>query len=311
LRTIRFLKELPAHHWLLSYQRHLSAQDLSPATIRGYLYDVNHFRLWMLETLQQELPLRAISKMDVASYRHYMLQIKQMRAAAINRQLQALKNFFRWAFSEGFVKEHPTEDVRFVRKTQRMKPWALKDKEVYALLREAGKSSHGLSKRNLAIIQVLVQTGLRASELVSLKRGDLEINERSGAVRIRGGKGLKERQIPLNASVRRALKDHLEDETGNPDDVVFQSRRNQPLSVRSLQHTVQALVHKAKIERIAASAHTLRHTFASNFLKNNPGKLVELATLMGHDSLDTTAVYTRPSIASLANDVERLPSNAF
>ena len=61
----------------------------------------------------------------------------------------------------------------------------------------------------------------------------------------------------------------------------------------------------AHIERVPVSAHTLRHTFALNFLRANPGKLVELASLLGHDSLDTTALYTRPSQDDLDADLER------
>ena len=59
------------------------------------------------------------------------------------------------------------------------------------------------------------------------------------------------------------------------------------------------------------TTHTLRHTFALNYLQHNPGKLVELADLLGHDSLDTTAIYTRPSVESLARDLERSPLNVY
>ncbi len=70
--------------------------------------------------------------------------------------------------------------------------------------------------------------------------------------------------------------------------------------------TVMVLAKKAKITRIPVSPHTLRHTFAINFLKSNQGKSVELAALLGHDSLDTTAIYAQPSREDLQDDVERL-----
>lgn len=311
MRTIQILKDIPEHHWLHSYSKYLFKKDLSKVSIRGYLYDINHFRLWMIETLKSELPLRSINNIDIATYRHYLYRIKEMKAASINRRLQALRNFFSWAFNEQLVKEDPTKEVRFVRTSPRIQPAALKEVEVYSLLREAGKSKHGLAKRNVAIIQMLVQTGIRISELAALKRRDLSLHERSGVVTIRGGKGLKERLIPLNSSVRRALSNYLKETKRNEEDILFCNNRGQPLSVRSIQHTIKIFVEKGKLNRIAVSAHTLRHTFASNYLKNNPGKLVELATLMGHDSLDTTAVYTRPSLASLIQDVERMPVNVY
>lgn len=73
---------------------------------------------------------------------------------------------------------------------------------------------------------------------------------------------------------------------------------------------VTELARRAKITRIGVSAHTMRHTFALKFLERNPGKLVELAALLGHESLDTTAVYLRPSQEDMAEGVERSRLNA-
>ena len=72
-----------------------------------------------------------------------------------------------------------------------------------------------------------------------------------------------------------------------------------------MQATVSELARRAGITRIPVSPHTMRHCFALRYLKRNPGKLVELATLLGHESLDTTAVYTRPSAEELAAGLEK------
>jgi site-specific recombinase XerD len=92
---------------------------------------------------------------------------------------------------------------------------------------------------------------------------------------------------------------------------VFTSKRNTPITVRALQKIITALAARAKIERIAVTAHTLRHTFARNYLQANPGNLVELAMLLGHESLDTTAIYTKASKQSLAEAVERSELNIY
>lgn len=76
------------------------------------------------------------------------------------------------------------------------------------------------------------------------------------------------------------------------------------MSLRTMQATVQELARRAKIMRIPVSAHTCRHSFALAFMRRNPGKLIELATLLGHESLDTTAVYLQPSTEELAQAVE-------
>ena len=123
-------------------------------------------------------------------------------------------------------------------------------------------------------------------------------------------KGSKERFVPLNATARRALQAYLDEraETG-AHDPVFLSETGAALSVRSMQSLMAELARRAHLRRIPVSAHTLRHTFALGYLQQNPGKLVELATLLGHESLDTTALYALPSEEELAAQVERSSYN--
>lgn len=159
----------------------------------------------------------------------------------------------------------------------------------------------------------MLQTGLRVGEVADLKMKDITVRERTGSVVVRQGKGLKEREVPLNATVRRALRHYLDERGDNPkpDDSVFLSERKTAMPKRTIQSVISQLGKKAKITRVKFSAHTLRHTFALNYLKQNPGKIVELATLLGHESLDTTAVYTRPSREDLAADLERSRLNIY
>ena len=152
----------------------------------------------------------------------------------------------------------------------------------------------------------MLQAGLRVGEVATLQVADITMNDRSGSVRIRQGKGLKAREVPLNATARRALKQHLEHrQAPRKDAALFVSSRDTAMPVRTIQAVIASLARRARLKRVAVSAHTLRHTFALGYLRDNPGKLVELASLLGHDSLDTTAIYTRPSRDDLAADLER------
>jgi integrase/recombinase XerC len=210
------------------------------------------------------------------------------------------------------VQEDPSLEVKLVRTNARRQPRGLKDAEVHGLLRAAGQSGRGLSKRNYALLQVMLQTGLRVSEVAGLRRADLVIHDRSGSIRVRLGKGRKERLVPLNATARRALTSYLDARDHvKPDDAVFESERGKSMSVRSIQQVVSELARRAKVTRTRVSAHTLRHTFALGYLRSNPGRLVELANLLGHESVDTTAIYTQPSIESLAESLERSSLNAY
>jgi integrase/recombinase XerC len=129
---------------------------------------------------------------------------------------------------------------------------------------------------------------------------------------VRDGKGLKARDVPLNRTARQALQSYRATLPPWTDQtVVFRSKRGTPLAVRSVQAVITRLAAQAGIDRIAVSAHTLRHTFAVAYLQQHPGKLRQLAYLLGHESLDTTAIYTRPSPDDLADDLERSPLNVF
>ena len=193
-----------------------------------------------------------------------------------------------------------------MRTIRNQQPVGLTDIEVHALLRAAGASSHGLAARNYALVQLMLQAGLRVGEVAALRVADITMSDRSGSVRIRHGKGLKAREVPLNATARRALKQYLDRSPGQDKDApLFVSSRDTAMPVRTIQAVIASLARRARLKRVAVSAHTLRHTFALGYLRDNPGKLVELASLLGHDSLDTTAVYTRPSRDDLAADLER------
>jgi integrase len=81
------------------------------------------------------------------------------------------------------------------------------------------------------------------------------------------------------------------------------------MPIRSMQNAIAALVRRARLARSDITAHSLRHTFALAWLRQHPGQLIELSQLLGHVSLDTTAVYTRASAADLARGVEQTPFN--
>ena len=291
--------------WLSSFIGSLSRADLSPATCRGYRYDLRHFLTWRATIHSAPLEVEALTEIDLITYRQAMITAG-LRPATVNRRLDALRRLCRWAQDSRTLNRDVTRDIRPVRMVRNRQPVGLTDAEVHALLRAAGASTHGLARRNYALVQLLVQAGLRIGEVSALRLSDIVLRDRTGSVRVRHGKGLKDREVPLNTAVRRALRQYLELRPGTgAQDPLFLSGRHAAMPVRSLQAVVTALTRRARLTRVPVSAHILRHTFALNFLRDNPGKLVELATLLGHESLDTTALYTRPSQDDLAADLER------
>jgi len=239
------------------------------------------------------------------AYRQEMIAAGR-RPATINRRLEALCRLGQWAHGTGVLAADVVRNVRPVRTVRNRRPAGLTDPEVHALLSAAGASGHGLASRNYALVQLMLQTGIRVGEVGGLQVADVTINDRSGNVCVRQGKGIKARDVPLNATVRRALRTYLGTRASAANaEPLFLSTREEAMPVRSIQAVIAGLARRARLKRIPVSAHTLRHTFALGYLRDNPGKLVELAGLLGHESLDTTAVYTRPSSEDLAADLER------
>jgi integrase/recombinase XerC len=285
---------------------------MAPLTVRAYQHDVALFLRWLEEKTGAHLALGALSELDLLNYRQHLVNVRRLRPATINQRVQALRWLCRWARREGLVKTDPSGCLKSMRVARRRQPAGLAEPEVHALLRAAGSSRQSQGARNYALVHLLLQTGLRVGELASLRVGDVLIRERHGRVRVRLGKGEKERDVPLNATARRALRTYLDGRSSRrPEEPVFMSHRAQALTVRAIQALLATLVRRAKLTRIPVTPHTLRHTFALGYLRQNPGKLVELAHLLGHDSLGTTAIYTQPSTEDLASDLEWSPLNVY
>ena len=310
MRSIRSARGILGEKLLADFTRSLEQRDLSPVTVRGYRHDLDRFRQWMEHcrgAAGDGVPLGRITAVDLINYRKHLVRVERLEATTINRKVQALKKLFRWAREIGHVKADISVDLRFLPLGQRLRPPGLTSAEVQALLRAAGQTRHGLAKRNYALVSLLLESGLRVGEVGQLSRGDLDMHDRSGRVRVRERKGRKAREVPLNSNTRRALRLYLADRPQpQPEDYVFLSERGgKPLALRTVQATIAELGRRAGIRRLPVTPHLIRHTFALRFLKHNPGKLLELATLLGHESLDTTALYARPTAEQLAAGVER------
>jgi len=173
------------------------------------------------------------------------------------------------------------------------------------------------------------KTGMRLDECSQLTLADIEFGERSGRVTIRSGKGNKARTVPLNASARVALTEYLAHRFGGQPTVkavaaarppsharfapLWRSQKGGTLTTSAMRQMLDAVVRDAAARSLVPAdtcAHTLRHTFARNYLAENPGDIVGLATLLGHTSLDTTRIYSQPTIEHLARRIEQLSQNA-
>ena len=284
---------------LTQYRSYLERVGKSPRTVQAYSDDVASFAKWFEQTTGEGLHPSLVDPRDILEYRGFLLR-QGKKPATVNRRLDALRNFFRWAKREMLITDSPfdlLENVS-VKEQQDIAPRWLDSKEQLALLRAVRK---GGDVRDLAVIQTLLGTGLRVSELAALTVADLELSERKGVLHVRQGKGTKARDIPLDNQTRQALAAYLSQRQDDGSDRLFVGQRG-PLNSPGIQHLVSKYAYQARLEH--CTVHTLRHTFAKNLVDAGT-PLDQVATLLGHESLDTTRIYTKPSREDLERAVRR------
>jgi len=212
------------------------------------------------------------------------------RPRSTARQLSSFRRFFRYLIRENLISEDPTAQIAMP-KIGRSLPRSLTESEVEALL-AAPAVADPLGHRDRTMLEVLYATGLRVSELVHLKLGQVNMNQ--GVIRVLG-KGNRERLIPLGEEAVRWLKSFIE--TARADilldrstDFLFPTRRGDRMTRQAFWHIIKRYARKASVDR-DLSPHTLRHAFATHLL-NHGADLRVVQMLLGHSDLSTTQIYT-------------------
>jgi integrase/recombinase XerD len=282
----------------------LERQETSPKTRAAYRLDLLHFASWFARTVGDTFSPEAITPTDVREYRGYLMNVEHRQPATVNRRLAALRRFFQWAKATGLAKELPTDNVKGVASAPRAPHW-LEKRDVDRLIRTVER--HG-NTRDLGIVLTLRHTGIRVSELCSLRVRDVETSERKGSLTVRSGKGSKFRVLPLNVDARRAITSYLEVRPAVADDHLFIGQRGQGISSRAVELLVTKYGRLAGLEDV--TPHTLRHSFGKHALDAG-ADLVSVSALLGHQRLETTAIYTTPSQRDLEKVVEKLEQDGL
>lgn len=288
------------------FETWLREQDRSLLTMRGYLNDIRGFLVWYEQTNGVEGTLADITPTDLREYRQYLSVQRKCAPSTIARKLASLRAFFRWAMDTRRIESNPTSGVKLPRK-QELSPQWLDKRQVYALEREVDRgcqlastpAAKFLAERDRAILIVFLHCGLRIAELCALDLADVTLSERKGSLIVRG-KGGKQRLIPLNEHVRRALRAWLavRSEIEMRDaQALFVDRNGKRITPSGVHRRIAAIGQRAGVE---LHAHLLRHTFAKRLLDSGVG-LEQVAALLGHTDLNTTRVYVVPG----ERDLER------
>ncbi len=185
------------------WHRHLEEKDRSAGTVTKYTQAVTHFLAWYEQEEHAPLTLEALTPIALIGYRNELHHTQHKSISTINLRISALRAWCGWMTEQGYLVADPAAHVKLIGGEGSSKRSGLKSAQVNALLRQAQESRD--KERNYAIVQVLMQTGIRLSECAALTFEDITFGERSGTLRVRAGKGNKARSVPLLQVVRAAL----------------------------------------------------------------------------------------------------------
>ena len=265
-------------------------KGLAVNTISAYGRDLKTFAAFMGK---RRTGLEAIHRDDIVDFLRSLYHQK-LDSRSVARHLVTLRNFFRFALSEGAVKGDPTLNLESP-KIRRSLPSYLRVEEVERLMEQPDvRTTPGL--RDKALIELLYSTGLRVSELVALRVGDLDMQ--TGCVRCIG-KGNKERLVPVGRRAIAAVEQYLRD--ARPEllrahrpagamPFLFVNRHGGRLSRVGVWKILAAYGRRAGL-RAKLSPHKLRHSFATHLLERG-ADLRSVQLMLGHADISTTQIYT-------------------
>jgi site-specific recombinase XerD len=285
----------------INYREHfaqfLTSSERSAYTIKNYLCDLDGFAFWLKSARNTKLAPELITPTDLREYKHYLDETLQLKPKTINRKLSSLRSFLNWAGIEGYFQDNRLPHVPQPIKEQANAPKWLDRLFQYDLCRIVEK---GRKIRDIAIVKLLLNTGLRVSELCALTWKDINISPKKGRLSVNHGKGAKRRTIPLNKDARRVLVEMGYYKNKGSDQPVFVGQRG-AMTPRGIESTLRKYVKQTDLEEV--SPHQLRHTFCKNLIDAGVS-LEKVAALAGHDNLETTRRYCTPCEQDLAAAVE-------
>ncbi|MBI5400353.1 site-specific tyrosine recombinase XerD [Candidatus Saganbacteria bacterium] len=212
--------------------------------------------------------------------------------SSAERKLACLKSFFHYLIREGRINDDPTSDIKLPKKAKRL-PKALSISETIKLI-SSPREKGFMAIRNIALMELLYASGMRASEVVSLNINDINF---SVAFVKCVGKGSKERIVPLNQIALKAIKEYLEQGhhkfPQHDKEALFLDKNGQRLSRQGLWLVLKKYVKISGVKE-KTSPHTLRHSFATHLLEKG-ADLRSVQEMLGHADIATTQIYTSVS----------------
>lgn len=274
---------------LIRFEEALTLSALASSTIVNYVADLRAFLRWGKKEVGDEFSLLKVTQEHVRLYRNHLAQGLQRAASTVNRHLMSLRKFFALAKEMGAIAADPTRGIALIKEDRQATSRPISEEEIERLLSAAQNGSRaGLIRRDQAILQLLLHTGLRVSEVVDLQKDDLIFDHPGVRVRV-NSQDSKIRHLPLSGEVCKVLNDYL---LVRPQSStyghLFLSQDGRPVSNRTIQRIIGECAKTADLAGV--SAQSLRRTFALRlFAETNDLELV--STRLGHQNCTITEQY--------------------
>ena len=295
------------HEHLDFYLNYLTVEKgLSKNTLEAYAHDLRTF----IEYLEEQTKVRHFGKVERSHVLDYLVHLHEegLSGKSVARRLVSLRNLYKFLLLERQLKRNPTLNIESP-KTWRTLPDVLSIPEVSRLLEVPDKNSP-LGGRDRAMLELLYGSGLRVSELITLKLQD--VNLTVGYVKPQG-KGGKERLVPFGESAQTRIKDYLDcwrdklDKKGNRH-TLFLTRAGEEMTRQMFWKLLKNYSLKAGISKVV-SPHTLRHSFATHLLERG-ADLRSVQLMLGHADISTTQIYTHINKEHIRSVYERFHPRA-
>ena len=251
-------------------------------TINAYLRDIEEFTDFINKVIN-------ITDEDISLYLAHLYNDNKLSKSSISRKLSSLRTFYNFLVKEGIIEYNYFVNINNPKKGLVL-PKFINEKDITDIF-DVCMGDDPILERDRLIIEILYSTGIRVSELINIKLSD--INFYNNEIKILG-KGSKERIVIFNDTCRDALNKFIKEGRKKlykkDSEYLFIGRNNGHISSKYVRDIINKIKVKAGIDG-KISPHVFRHTFATDML-NNGADLVSVKDLLGHESLNTTSIYT-------------------
>ena len=259
-------------------------RQLSPNTIDSYTRDLEDFYKFTGKSY------KFVVKDDFINYIAYLN--KKISARSINRHIVSIKNYFKFLERNNLITSNPTTEITGLKMPKKM-PRILSEEDINNLLDLPLEDAYDY--RNKAMLELMYSSGLRVSELLSLEVNNIDFN--MNLVRVYG-KGSKERIVPIDDIATKYLFEYINIYRNTllknkESDILFLNSRGSKLSRQGFFKILKEIAREKCIKK-ELSPHTIRHSFATHLL-NNGADLRSIQTMLGHEIIETTQIYTHVS----------------